>query len=69
MFIEKDVWGVMINDFQTTVQIELDMEEEQNPMILPWDVVNSIQQENSKEIAHHIKRCEVQNTPSNVRVF
>jgi hypothetical protein len=28
MFIEKDVWDVMINHFQTRVQIELDMEEE-----------------------------------------
>ncbi len=43
MFIEKDVWDVMINHFQTRVQIELDMEEEQNPMIMLWDVVNSIQ--------------------------
>jgi hypothetical protein len=42
MFIEKDVWDVMINHFQTRVQIELDMGEEQNPMIMLWDVVNSI---------------------------
>jgi hypothetical protein len=28
MFIEKDVWDVMIHHFQTRVQIELDMEEE-----------------------------------------
>jgi hypothetical protein len=47
-FIEKDVRDVMINHFQTKVQTELDMEEEQNPMIMPQDVINSIQRYNFK---------------------
>jgi hypothetical protein len=40
--------GCMINHFKTKVQTKLDMEDEQNIMIMLWNVTNLTQQRNSK---------------------